>query len=61
MSSEAGFLVLGTAAMSRLTRAFTEGTTASYSESTLIELTAEGGPQAAITVPGFLHGVARIR
>ena len=36
-------------------------TTASYSESTLIDLTAEGGPQAAITVPGFLHGVARIR
>jgi hypothetical protein len=36
-------------------------TTESYSESTLIDLTAEGGPQAAISVPGFLHGVARIR
>jgi hypothetical protein len=36
-------------------------TTESYSAFTLIDLTAEGGPQAAIAVPGFLHGVARIR
>jgi hypothetical protein len=36
-------------------------TTADYSETTLIELTAEGGPRRALTAPGFLHGVARIR
>jgi len=36
-------------------------TTADYSETTLIELTAEGGPRRAMTAPGFLHGVARIR
>jgi hypothetical protein len=35
--------------------------TADYSETTLIELTAEGGPRRALTAPGFLHGVARIR
>jgi hypothetical protein len=32
-----------------------------YSETTLVDLTAEGGPIDAMTVPGFLHGVARIR
>lgn len=36
-------------------------TTEDYSETTLIDLTAEGGPRRAMTVPGFLHGVARIR
>jgi hypothetical protein len=36
-------------------------TAADYSETTLIELTAEGGPRRAMTAPGFLHGVARIR
>ncbi|HUF98827.1 MAG TPA: hypothetical protein VMM60_11930 [Ilumatobacter sp.] len=36
-------------------------TTADYSETTLIELTAEGGPRRALTAPGFLHGMARIR
>ncbi len=36
-------------------------TTEDYSETTLIELTAEGGPRRALTAPGFLHGVARIR
>jgi hypothetical protein len=36
-------------------------TTADYSETTLIELTAAGGPRRALTAPGFLHGVARIR
>jgi len=32
-----------------------------YSESTLIELTAAGGPVHGVTVPGFLHGVGHIR
>ena len=32
-----------------------------YSETTLIELTAKGGPRRALTAPGFLHAVARIR
>lgn len=32
-----------------------------YSKTTLIELTASGGPKEALTAPGFLHGVARIR
>jgi hypothetical protein len=32
-----------------------------YSETTLIDLTAEGGPKRMMTVPGFLHGVARVR
>ena len=32
-----------------------------YSETTLVDLTAEGGPVDAMTIPGFLHGVARIR
>jgi hypothetical protein len=36
-------------------------TMADYSETTLIELTAAGGPRRALTAPGFLHGVARIR
>ncbi|MDQ2643174.1 MAG: DUF4374 domain-containing protein [Myxococcota bacterium] len=36
-------------------------TTEDYSETTLIELTADGGPRRALTAPGFLHGVARIR
>lgn len=30
-------------------------------ESTLIELTADGGPKTRLTVPGYLHGVARVR
>jgi hypothetical protein len=36
-------------------------TTANYSETTLIELTAAGAPRRALTAPGFLHGVARVR
>jgi hypothetical protein len=36
-------------------------TTADYTETTLIELTAEGGPKRALTVPGFLHGIVRVR
>jgi hypothetical protein len=36
-------------------------TSADYSETTLIELTAEGGPRRALTAPGFLHGLARVR
>jgi hypothetical protein len=42
-------------------RAFGTETTPDYSETTLIELTAEGGPRHALTAPGFLHGVARVR
>lgn len=36
-------------------------TTDDYSETTLIELTGEDGPRRALTAPGFLHGVAKIR
>jgi hypothetical protein len=36
-------------------------TTSDYSKTTLIDLGAEGGPQKLITVPGFLHGVAKVR
>jgi hypothetical protein len=36
-------------------------TTADYSETTLIELTADGGPRRALTAPGLLHGVTRVR
>lgn len=32
-----------------------------YSETTLIELTAEGGSEVELTVPGLLHGLARLR
>lgn len=33
---------------------------ADYSETTLIDLTAEGGPKKMITVPGFMMGLARL-
>jgi len=36
-------------------------TTSDYSKTTLIELTAAGGPAKRITAPGFLHGVAKVR
>jgi hypothetical protein len=36
-------------------------TTTEYTETTLIELTAEGGPRVGLTAPGFVHGVARVR
>lgn len=36
-------------------------TTADYAETTLIDLGADGGPRPALTAPGFLHGVARVR
>lgn len=42
-------------------RVFGTQTTADYSETTLLELTADGGPRPAMTAPGFLHGVARVR
>lgn len=42
-------------------RVFGSQTTEDYSKTTLIELTAEGGPRAALTAPGFLHAVARVR
>lgn len=42
-------------------RLFGTETTADYSHTTLIDLEAEGGPKPALTAPGFLHGVARIR
>ena len=42
-------------------RVYGAETKADYSETTLIELTAAGGPKRALTAPGFLHGVARIR
>jgi hypothetical protein len=42
-------------------RVYGTETTEDYAETTLIELTADGGPRTALTVPGFLHGVTRIR
>lgn len=36
-------------------------TTADYSETTLIDLSADGSPRRGLTVPGFLHGITRIR
>jgi hypothetical protein len=42
-------------------RVFGTETTSDYSETTLIDLTADGGPARALTAPGFLHGVARIQ
>jgi hypothetical protein len=36
-------------------------TKSDYSETTLIDLTAAGGPRTALTAPGFVHGLARIR
>lgn len=36
-------------------------TTATYDKSTLVDLTAAGGPEPALVAPGFLHGVARVR
>lgn len=42
-------------------RVYGTETTEDYSETTLYELNAPGGPKRALTVPGFLHGAARIR
>jgi hypothetical protein len=42
-------------------RVFGTETTPDYASTTLVELTAAGGPSRALVAPGFLHGVARIR
>jgi hypothetical protein len=42
-------------------RVFGTETKDDYSETTLLELTADEGPRRALAAPGFLHGVARIR
>lgn len=42
-------------------RVYGTETTDDYAETTLLELNAEGGPRRAMTAPGFVHGVARIR
>jgi hypothetical protein len=42
-------------------RVFGTATTADYATTTLIDLTAAGGPTPALTAPGFLHGATRIR
>jgi hypothetical protein len=42
-------------------RVYGTQTTEDYSETTLYELNAPGGPKRALTAPGFLHGAARIR
>lgn len=42
-------------------RVFAGQTTADYATTTLIELTAAGGPKAALTSPGFFSGLAKIR
>lgn len=36
-------------------------TTETYSKSTLVDLTAAGGPEPALVARGFLHGVAKVR
>ncbi|AKF08632.1 hypothetical protein [Sandaracinus amylolyticus] len=41
-------------------RVFGTETTADYAETTLIELTAEGGPRRMLTAPGFLHALASV-
>lgn len=42
-------------------RAYGTETTTDYAETTLIDLSAESGPIPALTAPGFVHGVTRIR
>ncbi|MGK4003921.1 hypothetical protein WMF31_14910 [Sorangium sp. So ce1036] len=42
-------------------RVFTIDEESGSTESTLIELTAEGGPKLGLTTPGYLHGLAKVR
>lgn len=42
-------------------KVFASETKSDYSETTLVELSANGAPVPALTVPGFLQGIARIR
>lgn len=42
-------------------RVYASETKTDYTETTLIDLTADGGPKRELTVPGFLQNVARIR
>ncbi|MGK3969793.1 hypothetical protein WMF38_32575 [Sorangium sp. So ce118] len=42
-------------------RVFTIDEKSGSTESTLIELTAEGGPKSGLTTPGYLHGLAKVR
>lgn len=42
-------------------RVFTIDEKNGSTESTLIELTAEGGPKLGLTAPGYLHGLAKVR
>ncbi|WP_437482964.1 hypothetical protein WME75_41875 [Sorangium sp. So ce1014] len=42
-------------------RVFTIEEKSGSTESTLIELTAEGGPKVGLTAPGYLHGLAKVR
>ncbi|WP_437505511.1 hypothetical protein [Sorangium sp. So ce1099] len=42
-------------------RVFTIDEKSGSTESTLIELTAEGGPKLGLTTPGYLHGLAKVR
>jgi hypothetical protein len=42
-------------------RVFVGQTTAEYESTTLIELTAEGGPKSALESPGFFSGLAKIK
>jgi hypothetical protein len=42
-------------------RVYGSETTADYSETTLIELSPDGEPARGVTVPGFVHGVSRVR
>ena len=42
-------------------RVFTIDEGSGSAESTLIELTAEGGPKLGLKAPGYLHGLAKVR
>lgn len=42
-------------------RVFTIEEKNNSTQSTLIELTAEGGPKLGLTTPGYLHGLAKVR
>jgi hypothetical protein len=42
-------------------KVYASETKTDYSETTLIDLTSESGPERALRIPGFLQGIARIR
>lgn len=42
-------------------KVYASQTKTDYSETTLVDLTADGAPERALTVPGFLQNIARVR